>query len=219
MRAYRSPLRLFVFGIIGIVLIATASDILFGHWISTVPDSIDGNLTTRGRSQQRGDVVWGGVMLVAGVLIFGGAVIELFRRKATVTVRSDGLMIDSSPTGGFIPWGSVDSISSVVVSDPYDGSVREQLVVELLHDVDGVEGLSGRIPDGDAVYIDAHDWSNGVTEVALAAQGAHDHYRRVEAVRDFEPPSMVWQADVDGLDPDATSERAVSDNDAEESDE
>jgi hypothetical protein len=205
MRAYRSPLKLFVFGIIGIVLIAAAADILFGHWLSTAPDTIDTALTTRGRAQQRGDVLWGGVMLVAGILIFGGSVVELFRRKATVVVESDGLVIDSGSTEGLIPWGNIESISSTVISDPYDGSMREQLVVESTN-------------DGGTIYVDAHDWSNRVTEVALAAQGAHDHYQRMEVVRSYEPPSIVWETTVDQPDA-AESEGDTSGGESEESDE
>jgi hypothetical protein len=200
MRAYRSPLKLFVFGIVGIVLIAAAADVLFGHWLSTAPDTIDTALTTRGRAQQRGDVLWGGLMLVAGVLIFSGSVVELFRRKATVVVGSEGLVVESGATAGSIPWGSIESISSSVVSDPYDGSMREQLVVELLPDPGSDSGVVGSNGDGRTIYVDAHDWSSRVTEVALAAQGAHDHHQRMEAVRSYEPPSIVWETTVEQQD-------------------
>jgi hypothetical protein len=144
-------------------------------------------------------------MLVAGILIFGGSVVELFRRKATVVVESDGLVIDSGSTEGLIPWGNIESISSTVISDPYDGSMREQLVVESTN-------------DGGTIYVDAHDWSNRVTEVALAAQGAHDHYQRMEVVRSYEPPSIVWETTVDQPDA-AESEGDTSGGESEESDE
>ena len=206
MRAYRSPLKLFVFGIVGIVLIAAAADVLFGHWLSTAPDTIDTALTTRGRAQQRGDVLWGGLMLVAGVLIFSGSVVELFRRKATVVVGNEGLVIESGATAGSIPWGSIECISSSVVSDPYDGSMREQLVVELLPDPGSDSGVVGSNGDGRTIYVDAHDWSSRVTEVALAAQGAHDHHQRMEAVRSYEPPSIVWETTVEQRDVAASDE-------------
>jgi hypothetical protein len=218
MRAYRSPLKLFVFGIIGIVLIAAAADILFGHWLSTAPDAIDTALTTRGRAQQRGDVLWGGVMLVAGILIFGGSVVELFRRNATVVVGSDGLVIDSGTTEGLIPWGDIETISSSVVSDPYDGSMREQLVVELQPETDSDDVVAGSLNDGETIYVDAHDWSSRVTEVALAAQGAHDHYQRMQAVRSYEPPSIEWETTVDQPDV-AELGRDTPDEEIEESDE
>lgn len=218
MRAYRSPLKLFVFGIVGIVLIAAAADVLFGHWLSTAPDTIDTGFTTRGRAQQRGDVLWGGVMLVAGIVMFGGAVVELFRRRAIVEIGNEGLVVDSASRDALIPWGSVESISSMVISDPYDGSMREQLVIELQPDPDFDSALAGPISDGQTIYVDAHDWSNPVTEVALAAQGAHDHFQRMEAVRSYEPPSIVWETTVAQSDV-VESEGDTSDGGAEESDE
>jgi hypothetical protein len=54
------------------------------------------------------------------------------------------------------------------------------------------------------VLIDAHDWAIAVTEVALAAQGAHDHYRRVESIQDYEPPSIEWETTIDQPDLAAT---------------
>ncbi len=206
MRAYRSSLKLFVFGIVGILLIAAAADIMFGHWVSTPPDDNNGVLTTRGLAQQRGDLVWGGAMLATGVLLFGGSITELVRRRATVSVNGDGLLIDTGGEGDLIPWSSIDSISSGVFPDAYDGSMREQLVVDLGQGTVLAEGLAGIPREGDKVFIDAHDWASRVTEVALSAQGAHDHFRRIEAVRNFEPPSVVWETTVSQSEPEPQEE-------------
>jgi hypothetical protein len=205
MRAYRSPLKLFVFGIIGIVLIAAAVDITFGHWISTPPDNTDGVLTTRGHAQQRGDLLLGGAMLVTGILLFGGSVTELVRSKPTVAVNAEGLVVDSGGSSELIPWANIVDVSSGVVPDPYDGSMREQLIVEMTTDAPS-EDFDHALPHvGDTIYIDAHDWASHVTELALSAQGVHDHYRRVEALRTYEPPSMVWEATIDQPDPEVSS--------------
>jgi hypothetical protein len=51
--------------------------------------------------------------------------------------------------------------------------------------------------NGRTLYVDAHDWASRVTEVALHAQGAHDHFLRIEAVRTYQPPSMVWETTID----------------------
>jgi len=197
MRAYRSPLKLFVFGIVGIVLIAAAADVMFGHWLSTPPDTNNGVLTTRGHAQMRGDIIWGGVMLASGVLIFGGSVTELIRRRPMVIVNGSGLVIDTGGEGDVIPWESIESVASGVERDAYDGSPREQLMVEVTSGAELSERLSGLQRDGDVVLIDAHDWAIAVTEVALAAQGALDHYRRVESIQDYEPPSIEWETTID----------------------
>jgi hypothetical protein len=205
MRAYRSPLKLFVFGIIGIVLIAAAADIMFGHWVSTPPDNTDGVLTTRGQAQQRGDLLLGGAMLVTGILLFGGSVTDLIRRKPTVAISTDGLVVDLDGGSELIPWGSIVDVSSGVVPDPYDGSMREQLIVEMTPGMPS-EGYEQNLPHvGDTIYIDAHDWASRVTELALAAQGAHDHYRRLEAHRTYDPPSVVWETTIDQPDPEVSS--------------
>jgi len=202
MRAYRSPLKLFVFGIIGIVLMVAAADVIFGHWLSTAPDNTDGALSTRGYAQQRGDLVWGGAMLVAGIVLFGGAVTELIRRKPAVIVKADGLLVDTGGGSDLIPWEDVEEVSSGVVPDPYDGSMRDQLIVELTPDALLEKNVDHLTRVGDAVFIDAQDWSSRVTELALAAQGSHDHFRRVETLRTYEPPSVVWETTVHHLDDD-----------------
>lgn len=215
MRAYRSPLKLFVFGIVGIVLIAAAADITFGHWVSTPPDDNDGVLTTRGYAQQRGDLVWGGAMLVTGILLFGGSVTELVRRKPTVSVNADGLVVDSGGGGELIPWGSIEDVSSGVVPDPYDGSMREQLIVEIAPDA-SLQDDEEHLPHvGDTIYVDAHDWSSRVTELALSAQGARDHFVRMEALRTYEPPSIVWETTVDQPEPEGQSAVATDDGELE----
>ncbi len=226
MRVYRSPLKLFVFGIVGIVLMAAAADVMFGHWLSIPPDSNSGVLTTRGQAQQRGDLLWGGVMVVTGVLLFGGSVTELIRRRPTIIVDGDGLTFDAGASGVLIPWGDIEEISSGVFSAPYDGSIREQLVIETVPDRQIAGDLSGVTRDGDTIYVDAHAWTSRVTEVALAAQGAHVHFRRIETFRTYEPPSMVWETTVDQAVPvDApvageweTSEADIEQSDAEEDD-
>lgn len=201
MRVYRSPLKLFVFGVVGIVLIAAAADIMFGHWLSIPPDSNDGVLTTRGQAQQRGDLLWGGAMVVTGILLFGGSISELVRRRPGVIVDGDGLTVGTGVDGAFIPWGSVEEISSGVVSAPYDGSIREQLVIETRPNSQILGDLSGLTRDGNTIHVDAHDWMSRVTDVALAAQGAHDHFQRMEMFRNYEPPSMVWETTVDQVEP------------------
>jgi hypothetical protein len=207
MRAYRSSLKLFVFGIVGIVLIAAAADIMFGHWVSTPPDNNDGVLTTRGQAQQRGDLLWGGTMIATGVLLFGGSVTELVRRRPMVLVEGAGLVIDTGGDGDVIPWGDIDSVTSGVELDAYDGSRREQLIVRVKSGTELPDRLSGLQRNGDTVLIDAHDWASRVTEVALAAQGAHDHYERVENLRNFEPPSIVWETTIIQADSEAEEER------------
>lgn len=200
MRAYRSSLRLFVVGIIGLFLIVVALDIMFFHWLSTPPEGADTVLTTRGQAQQRGDMIWGGSLIGMGVILFGWSLIELVRRKPVVDVRDDGLQaqIGAQTPDVLIPWSAVDKVTSAVAVDPYDGSTREELVVTLHNPESIPQALSGAVFNGDELHIDAHDWNRPVTDVALAAQGARDHAMRLEVgVSVDTTPAMMWETRVD----------------------
>ena len=153
-------------------------------------------------------------MVVTGVLLFGGSVTELVRRKPTVVVNGEGLRIGGTGDDGLIEWGSIEAISSGTITDAYDGSVREQLIVVPKAGAVFAVNLLGVTRESDTLYIDAHDWSARVTDVALSAQGAHDHFMRMDSVRDYEPPSIVWEMTVDQPGPVAAPD--VPDDDPEE---
>lgn len=199
MRAYRSPLRLFVFGMIGVALILAAVDVMFGHWLSTPPDSNNGVLSTRGQAQQRGDIVWGAGMVGIGTLLVGGSVVELVRRRPVVEVSQEGVTvaIGSHEADVSIPWDNVRSVTTDVEADPYDGSRRNQLVVDVYDRAGIPEDPIGAHWEGDALKIDANDWSKSVTEIALSAQGALGHHRRVAEITAMGPPSLTWDTTVD----------------------
>ena len=198
MRAYRSPIRLFVFGLIGVALIFAAVDVMVGHWLSTPPENNDGVLTTRGQAQQRGDIVWGAAMVGIGTLLVGGAVVELVRRHPMAVVGQAGitLAIGSHERDVTIPWDDISSVSSDVVIDPYDASRRELLVIEVLDRSSIPDDPIGAEWHGDELRVDLHDSSQQVTDIALAAQGALGHHRRVEEIKQMGPPSLTWETTV-----------------------
>ena len=201
MRAYRSPLRLFVFGIIGIVLIVAAVDVMFGHWVSTAPETSDeGALTTRGQAQQRGDILWGAAVLGAGTLLFGGAVIELARRKPLVEVRDDGMMfaVGTTEREVVVPWSRIETIRSGVTEDAYDGSRFGDLMLALRSGQDLPDEMIGATWDDPVLHIDARDWSESLADVQLAAQGGLEYFRRVEAIGEMGAPSITWETTVVG---------------------
>lgn len=201
-RVYRSPLRLFALGLVGVALILASVDVMFGHWLSTPPEDNDGVLTTRGQAQQRGDIVWGAALVGMGTLLVGGAVTELVRRRPIAEVTQEGvtLAIGAHESDVTIPWSNVRSVSTAVAGDPYDGSDREILIVDVIerdglpHDPIGAEWR------GRELRADAHGWSKAVTEVALSAQGALGHYRRLEEIRQMGPPELTWESSEDDRD-------------------
>lgn len=218
MVVYRSPLRMFLLGVVGLILIVASIDVMFAYRVSTEPEKRDdGLLSTRGQAQQRGDILWGAVMFGAGTLLFGGGIIELVRRRPALRIREEGLTatIGTTAPDVTIPWSQIESVSSVVTEDKFDGGMREQFVVV----VNDRSGLPADVVAaqwvGDELHIDAVDWTKRVTDVALSAQGALEHSRRVAEIEQMEPPSLIWEttsvtgepaAEIDTGDTDEASE-------------
>ncbi len=218
MRVYRSPLRLFVFGIVGLLLVLAAVDVMFGNWISTPPEDNNGVLTTRGQAQQRGDIVWGGAMIGVGTLLFGASVVELIRRKPLIEVYEDGIVasIGTTHRDVVLPWAQIEEVASGVRTDPYDGGIRDQLHVRLREKGDLPDGVIGATWEGRTLSIDAHDWTKPVTEVALIAQGGLEYYRRVEAINQMGGPSLVWEMKMSTGDPTSDDDVGMEGTDEED---
>ncbi|KAA3639594.1 MAG: hypothetical protein DWP92_04430 [Armatimonadetes bacterium] len=221
MHAFRAPFRLFIIGIVGLILILAAIDILFLHKLSTPSDGFPAQLTTTGHAQQRGDIILGAALIGMGVVLVGSSFVDLLKRKPVVDVRDDGLyaQIGGKTPDVLIPWSEVATVTSTVESDPYDGATREILVVKVRDKTAVPASLAGAMWHGDELHIDAHDWNRPVTDIALAAQGAREHAMRpppsASPSRPFEP-SMMWETRVDvtteqPVVPDASGDRSTED--------
>ena len=198
MRAYRSPTRLFAFGLLGLLLIVASVDVMFAHWVSTVPENTDGVLTTRGQAQQRGDIVWGAVMLGTGTLLFAGALVELVRRQPQCVISAGGIEAPIGSHGDIVTvqWSNVSGVRGELIEDPFDGSRRAHLVVDVVDSDELPHELRGARWNGNELQIDAQEWTKGVSEYAIAAQGALGHYRRMDEIRHMEAPSLTWRTSV-----------------------
>lgn len=200
MHAFRSPFRLFIIGLVGLILIIVAIDIMFLHEVSTAPDGSPGQLTTRGQAEQRGDIIWGAALIGMGVVLLGSSLMELLRWKPVVDVRDDGLyaQIGASVPEVLIPWHHISRVRSGVVEDPFDGSVREELIVTIENASVIPAELTGARWSGRDLHIDAHDWNRSVTDIALAAQGARNYAVRPPATMvAMAEPEMMWETIVD----------------------
>jgi hypothetical protein len=198
MRAYRSPFRLFIFGIVGIFLMIAAVDVMFTHWVSTAPEENEGALTTRGQAQQRGDFIWGAAIFATGVLLFGGTVVELARRRPLVEIREDGvyLAVGANSDGIVVPWRQIESINSGVMVDSNDGGERSELIIVLNSRTDLPDDLIGAEWDGLTLRVDTHDWSEPVGDVEGAARVALEHFRKVQTIEAMGQPSLTWETTV-----------------------
>lgn len=180
-RVDRSPVRLFLFGLAGLLLMLGAIDVMWGHWLSTPPDTYNGEISSKGQNQRRSDYVWGTFMLVGGGALFGYAVATLIRRQPVLVVRDDGLEIAVGPPTDepkFVPWEAIDYVSCAADHDPDGGPARDVLLIDL-NDVGGLpEELWGAEWDGPRLVVDAEGWERPPEEVVLHAATALERARR-----------------------------------------
>ena len=190
----------------GAVLIVAALDIMVLHLVSSPPevDSETGEINSTGRSQERGDLLWGSVLTVAGVgLVLAGGMGVIWRRPVA-EVAADGLELRvAGPTKTIrIPWSEVAWVHSG--SDGDDEGVPTR--VFLVHVAD-----AGRYPaapwgaewDGDTLMVDAGNWTIRPADLVIHANVALTDWRRHHgflAGADVAPaPTGAGDADPEGM--------------------
>jgi hypothetical protein len=180
LRVDRSPIRLFLFGLVGLLLMLAAVDVMWGHWLSTPPDTYSDAITSKGKNQRRSDYVWGTFMLASGGALFGYAVTTLVRRRPVLVVREDGLELAlGSPFAepDFVAWDAVDFISCAADDDPDVGEGRDVLIIDFNDCGDLPFDPWGAEWRGDRLIVDAVGWERPIEEVVLHAATALEHAR------------------------------------------
>jgi len=184
LRVERSPLREFLVGVVGLVLLFAAVDVLWGHWISTAPETTGpGQVTTRGRAMQRADIVWGAAFLLGGGAAFLFALDGLVRRRAVLTVEEDGLEVDVGGTGDrrFVPWEDVRSLRCGLDEGELSGGrPLPVLRLEVVRRGALPAEPRGAVWDGAVLVVDADGWSMPVEEVVVHAELARERHRHLE---------------------------------------
>jgi hypothetical protein len=182
LRVDRSPIRLFLFGLVGLLLMLGAVDVVWGHWVSTPPDTYNEEITSKGRNQRRSDYAWGAFMLAGGVGLFGYAVTSLIRRSPVLVLREDGIVIAVGAPGDepvFVSWEAIDGVYCAAEKDPDGGSSRDVLVVDFI-DPEGLPSEPwGASWDGNRLQIDAAGWEKPIGEVTIHAGIALEQARRL----------------------------------------
>lgn len=183
---HRSPVRLFLFGLVGLVLMVTATDVMWLHRVSTPPEMHDGALTTTGKNQQRADYLWGIPMLFGGTALFGYAMFSLLRREPVLVVRDDGVELQLGAPGeepAFVPWEAVADVYSAADPDPDGGPPFDVVVFDLLE--------PGRLAgepwdaewDGSRLKVNATSWDRRPQDVVMHARVAMEAARRDRRLR------------------------------------
>jgi len=180
---HRSPVRLFLFGMVGLVLVITAIDVMWLHQVSTPPETNNETLTTTGSNQQRADFLWGIPMLFGGTALFGYAMFSLLQREPVLTLRDDGVELQLGKPGtppAFVPWDAIDDVYGAADPDPDEGAPFPVVVFAMAR-----PDLLPQDPwdaewDGSRLKVNAGSWERRLEEVVLHARVALDASRRDE---------------------------------------
>ena len=206
LRVDRSPVRLFLFGLVGLFLMVGAVDVMWGHWVATPPDTYNEEITSKGRNQRRADYVWGAFLLAGGAGIFGFAVTALIRRTPALVVRDDGLALVIGSPGeepAFVPWSNISAVTSAAERNPNGGYDRDVLVVDVIDPAGLPTEPWGASWAGNRLIVDASGWDKPIGEVVIHAGIALDRYQHFEAPRSVAiGPGDIDSADAVTLPPD-----------------
>jgi hypothetical protein len=181
LEVHRSPVRLFLFGVAGLILMLAAFDIVWVHRVSTPPEQTNGVLSSTGYNQRRADYLWGIPMLLAGSALFGYSVVTLMRRDPVLVVRDDGIAFSVGRPGAgavLVPWGAVRDVYSAADPDP-DGGAPTDVVVFDLFSGDGLPDEPWDAQwDGTRLKVNATGWEQRPEDVVVHARVALEASRR-----------------------------------------
>jgi len=180
LRVDRSPGLQFLIGLVGLVLVVAAIDIVWGHWLSTPPHHNGEAISTLGRAQQRSDYVWGAVFLVAGGTMFITSLVSLLRRRPVLLVLDEGLELHVAgrDRSHVVAWDAIRSVRSGRDRDEHASRFRDVLIVDIAQPGDLPADPWGAEWQGSELHIDADGWLPDVTEVVVHARLAMDEHDR-----------------------------------------
>lgn len=169
-RVDRSPLRQFMFGLAGLLLILAAIDIVWAHRIAEPPTTdSSGNLTTRGQVDRRHDLMWGSLFLLVGAGTVLVSVNGLVRRQSVLEIDESGVSIRlvSGNQMLHIPFHRIIWARSGVDDTP-DAAVRpRQLLIAVDEPSRFPEHLWGAEWHDDVLRVDSDGWTETAAEVSI----------------------------------------------------
>jgi hypothetical protein len=169
-RVDRSPIRQFLFGVAGLLLIIAAVDVIWAHKLSEPPTTdADGVVTSRGQVDQRHDLIWGGLFLAVGGATALASAVGLIRNRPMLEIDESGVSIRLLGAGDmmYIPFHRIVSVRSGTDDDP-DAAIRpRQLLVEIDEPGRFPEHLWGAEWQGNLLRIDTQGWSETAEEIAV----------------------------------------------------
>lgn len=187
-RLHRSPLRQFLLGLAGLLLLVAAVEIIWAHQLTKQPETNDaGQLTTRGAASRRQDLVAGAAFILSGGGLVGIALAGLVNPRPVAVVDDDGISLRIAGPQRMLrlDWDDIADVRSA--SEPAEGRRARPLVLVLLNEpIRWPEEYWGARREGPWLIVDADSWSKPAEEVVVHARLALQQRRRVRAADDGE---------------------------------
>ena len=169
-RVDRSPIRQFLFGVAGLVLIIAAVDVMWAYKLSEPPTTdTDDVVTSRGQVDQRHDLIWGGLFLAVGGATALASAVGLIRNRPMLEIDESGVSVRLLGASDmmYIPFHRIVSVRSGTDDDP-DAAIRpRQLLIEIDEPGRFPEYLWGAEWQGNLLRIDTQGWSETAEEIAV----------------------------------------------------
>lgn len=168
-RVDRSPIRQFLFGVAGLILIIAAVDILWAHKLSEPPTADGDVITSRGRIDQRHDLMWGSLFLVVGGATTLASAAGLLRNKPMLEIDDSGVSIRLLGANDMIhiPFHRILEVKSGTEDNPNAAIRPRQLLIRVDDPGRFPEQLWGAEWRGDLLRIDTDGWSETAEEIAV----------------------------------------------------
>ena len=168
-RVDRSPVRQFLFGIAGLILIIAAVDIIWAHKLSEPPTTDNNEVTSRGHVDKRHDLMWGSLFLVVGGATTLASAAGLLRNKPMLEIDDSGVSIRLLGASDMmhIPFHRILEVRSGTEDNP-DAAIRpRQLLIRVDEPGRFPEQLWGAEWQGNLLRIDTQGWSETAEEIAV----------------------------------------------------
>lgn len=169
-RVERSPMRQFMFGIAGLILLLAAIDIVWAHKLAEPPTTDEnGNLTTRGQVDRRHDLMWGSLFLMVGGATVLVSVAGLVRRQPMLELDESGVSMRllSANEMLHVPYHRIIWARSGTDVSPDAGIRARQLLIAVDDPARFPEHLWGAEWQDDVLRIDTYGWTEPAEEIAI----------------------------------------------------
>jgi hypothetical protein len=179
-RVHRSPLRQFLMGLAGLLLLVAAIEIVWAHQITLDPETDDnGVLTTRGEGRRRQDVVVGAAFILTGSGLVAIALGGLLNPRPVAEVDDRRLSLRIAGPQRMMPFEWSDVLDVRSAREPGDGRRARPLLLVRLREPDRwPEEYWAARRDGPWLIVDADSWTKPPEEVVVHARLALEAWRR-----------------------------------------